>query len=131
MEFHKPCIWSKLPTSYKAADGLYVLSYNERDVVSAEDVARALAGMNPKNGATHTLPKSQTVSARSAASSLWTAENISVKVVGVLPIILNPVTQYSIVYIVLKYINTLLSKIIQPQIMHYLVMKQCTVLSVK
>jgi hypothetical protein len=104
-EFIKPAMKASLPEDYVVADELYAMDKTEHENITRKDMAWSLSRLDLSEtyqGIVSPVCKSQSMPSWSAFNSLVTKENLNEQVVGFLPLIPHPVTDYTTVYTAMK-----------------------------
>lgn len=111
----KPAKKPSLPTVYEVPEDLYEADECRRNVTMMKDAAWMLGRMNMsdmKEGIRETSQEQQMPS-WSAFNSLVTHEDVPQKIIGFLPVLPYPVTEYATVYTALKNFQDILSQLDQ------------------
>jgi hypothetical protein len=116
-DFHKPSKCADIPVSYKVDDHIYKSA--NVDATKLKDTAWSLACLDVTEDEILIYPESQKMPSWSASNSVWTEENIPVKILAFLPVLPFPVTQYSTVYSAMKNFIYLGSQLVQREIPMY------------
>ena len=115
-EYFKPSRKSDLPPNYIVEDNLFMMERDKKEEVSKKDLVWSLARLDLSNidtGIVEAICSSQTMPTWSAFNSLISEDDIPEKIVGFLPVIPHPVTDYKTVYSALKNFQSILSQLEQ------------------
>ena len=110
-KYFKPSRKSDLPPNYIVEDDLFMMERDKREEVSKKDLVWSLARLD--TGIVEATCSSQTMPTWSAFNALISEDDIPEKIVGFLPVIPHPVTDYKTVFSALKNFQSILSQLEQ------------------
>lgn len=115
IDFVKPARKPDLPETFTVPDELYKMAKCKHDEIKKKDLAWSLSRLDVSKSDIGTNCDDQTMPSWAAFNSIVTDENISEKIVGFLPLLPSPVTEYATVYTALKNFQNVLEQLQQPK----------------
>lgn len=115
-EFFKPAQKPTIPLDYIIDQELYKMNDRAYDLIAKKDAVWSVLRLNLPNASdSHVKPvcSEQLVPSWSAFNSIVTCETVNLSIVGFIPIIPYPVSEYSTVYTVLKNFQNIRSQLTQ------------------
>ncbi len=115
-EFIKPAKKPDIHDDYSVQQNLYSMDKQQHDCISNKDIIWSVSRLDLSKSDSGTIGHStdhQTVPSWTAFNSIITKEDLTEKVVGFLPLIPQPVTEYATVYTALKNFQNVLGQLKQ------------------
>jgi hypothetical protein len=116
-EYFKSAKKPDLPEDFSVADDMFSMDESDHNLIKTKDIAWSLARLDLSNIADiKPVCEEQTMPSWSAFNSVITDETVPQKIIGFLPVIPHPVTEYATVYTALKNFQSILGQLKQSHI---------------
>lgn len=116
-DYVKPAKKSDVTANYKVADDIYNIAKSELDLIETKHIAWTLIKLDLSDlDNMNEIYENQTRPSWSAFNSVITEETLPAKIVGFLPVLPHPVTQYTTVHTALRNFQDVLSQLKQSHI---------------